>query len=315
MTKRCPITYKQISDDALFHPSGLKLLAPKLQSLSPLPFTERDLRFEAAKFADKLSIQGVQYKLSGVLNIKNGKFEFVEKGGKYILKPPSDLYLQLPENEDVSMRLAKSVGIEVPVHGLIYNADQTFTYFIKRFDRAGHKDKLALEDFSQLTAHYRTTKYDSSMEKVADVIEKYCTFPEIEKIKLFERVIFNYLIGNEDMHLKNFSLITRNNKIELSPAYDFINSTIVLKKPKEELALPLNGKKNNITHNDLVKYYGQERLKLSDRMINNTMKKFEENIELWQETIETCFLSDEFKKKYIDIIKSRANILGINNND
>jgi serine/threonine-protein kinase HipA len=140
------------------------------------------------------------------------------------------------------------------------------TYFVKRFDRVENK-KIAVEDFSLLMGLSRDTKYDSSMEKVANVIEIYCTFPAIEKIKLLRITLVNFLIGNEDMHVKNFTLITRDNKVELSPAYDIINTSIVLSDPKEEIALPINGKKARMDSKILIDYYGRDRLSLNDKII------------------------------------------------
>lgn len=148
------------------------------------------------------------------------------QNGRYILKPQSEYYEEIPENEALSMTLASMIGIQIPVHGLVYSKDGSMTYFVKRFDRKGHNQKVSLEDFAQLSGGTRETKYSSSMEKVAKIIELYCTFPKIELAKLFKLTLFNFLIGNEDMHLKNFSLITTNRKIMLSPAYDLINTTI-----------------------------------------------------------------------------------------
>jgi serine/threonine-protein kinase HipA len=132
-----------------------------------------------------MSVQGIQPKLSATLNVSRQRFEVVDIGGHYILKPQNPQFPQLPENEDLSMRLAGAAGIDVPLHGLVYSKDGSFTYFIKRFDRIGRNKKLAVEDFAQLFGLSRETKYDASMEKVAAVIEKYCTFPALEKIKLF----------------------------------------------------------------------------------------------------------------------------------
>jgi serine/threonine-protein kinase HipA len=252
MIKRCPITYSIISDNQDYSSEGLKLLSPQLLGLNSLPFTSQELRREALNSADKLSIQGVQYKLSAKLNIKEECFELTHTQGKYILKPQSDVYPHLSENEDLTMRMASCLGIEVPIHGMVYGADRELTYFIKRFDRISHKDKLAVEDFAQLSGSSRATKYNFSMEKLIKIVESFCTFPQIEKHKLFIRTIFNFIVGNEDMHLKNFSLITRNSVIQLAPAYDFINSTLVIPKTKEELALPLNGKKSNLKSGDFI---------------------------------------------------------------
>ena len=150
----------------------------------------------------------------------------------------------------------------MPVHGRLRAVDGSLTYFIKRFDRQG-RERQPVEDFAQLSGESRETKYDSSMEKVAGVIEQFCTFPALERVKLFERMLFSFLVGNEDLHLKNFSLITRTQKVELAPAYDFLNATILIKNPKEELALPLKGKTSRLTRNDFLDYFPCERLQIS----------------------------------------------------
>jgi serine/threonine-protein kinase HipA len=264
---RCPITYAEAQNDR-YSLKGLKKLSPKLRSLKDFPFSAEDQVREAIYRAAKMSIQGVQPKLSVRLNVKKEIFEIVDKGGHYIFKPQTSNYKEVPENEDVTMRLAKLIGIEVPLHGLIYSIDGTMTYFIRRFDRAGRK-KIPVEDFAQLAGENRETKYESSMEQIIKLIEKFCTFPAIEKLKLFNLTLFNYLTGNEDMHLKNFSVIRRDVKVELSPAYDLLNSTIIINSI-EELALPLNGKKNKLKKNDFFKYFAKERLALTQKSIDQT---------------------------------------------
>ncbi|MBS4168454.1 Serine/threonine-protein kinase toxin HipA [Parachlamydia sp. AcF125] len=174
-----------------------------------------------------------------MLDVRKKEFRVVEKGGQFIIKPPHHLYEEVPQNEDLTMRLAKIIGIETPLHGMIYNIDGSLSYFIKRFDRSRNQ-KIGVEDFSQLLGHSRETKYESSMEKVVSVIEKHCTFPMVEKLKLFKLVIFNFITRNEDMHLKNFTLISRENKVEMSPAYDLLNTTIII-QAEEEIALPIRG--------------------------------------------------------------------------
>ena len=169
------------------------------------------------------------------------------------------------------MRLAHYAGIEVPLHGMVYSKDSSLTYFIKRFDRAGKNKKVPLEDFAQIAGETRDTKYNYSMEKIIHLIEKYCTFPALEKAKLFRLTVFNFLIGNEDKHLKNFSLIRRNLKVEFSPAYDLINTSIAMKNPKEQIALPLHGKKNSLTAEDFFDYYARERLRLTEKIIDNIL--------------------------------------------
>ncbi|MFH0893883.1 MAG: HipA domain-containing protein, partial [Bacteroidota bacterium] len=132
--KRCPITY-ELCGKSLYSNKGLKLLSQGLNDLQLLSYTAEEQRAEAMARATKISIQGVQPKLSAILNIKESKFDLVETGGKYILKPQHQIYHQLPENEDVTMRMAKVAGINVPLHGMIWSKDKSLTNFIKRFDR------------------------------------------------------------------------------------------------------------------------------------------------------------------------------------
>ncbi|MFO7526615.1 MAG: HipA domain-containing protein, partial [Ignavibacteriaceae bacterium] len=219
------------------------------------------------------------------------------------------MYPQLPENEDLTMRLAKEIVLDVPLHGLIYSKDQKLTYFIKRFDRYGKGKKYAVEDFAQLSGNNRNTKYNYSMEKVAGIIESFCTFPAIEKVKLFKLIIFNFLIGNEDQHLKNFSLISKDNKVTLTPFYDLINTTISLANPVEEIALPLKGKKNKLNRNIVVEYWGKERLQLNNQVIDQALNSIEIKFKRWAELINKSFLSDQMKEKYILLLKERKNII------
>jgi serine/threonine-protein kinase HipA len=302
---RCPITYEPLPEGVDYSVEGLRLLDRNLRSLARLEFTAQEQRHEAIRRVGKMSVQGTQLKLSAVLRIKQGRFEVVDCRGRFILKPPSLDYPELPANEDVTMRMAAAAGIEVPLHGLLRAADGSLTYFIKRFDRPGRR-RLPLEDFAQLTGESRETKYSSSMEKVAGVVDRSCTFPVLERIKLFERTLFSFLVGNEDMHLKNFSLITRAGKVELAPAYDFLNSTIALPNPQEELALPLNGKKSKITRNDLVRYFARERLHLNEAVLTDVLARFHEAVPQWRRLLERSFLSSAMKEKFLSLLEGRA---------
>jgi len=307
---RCPITYDACGDQ-IYSEKGLKLLSPVLKSLLLLDFTSKKLRDEAMQRASKMSIPGIQPKLSAVLNIKKCRFELTDKGGRYILKPQHPVFPELPQNEDLTMRLAASIGINVPLHGLIYSKDKSLTYFIKRFDRRGQKDKIAVEDFAQLAGMSRDTKYNYSMEKLIRLIDANCTFPAIEKAELFSRVLFNFLVGNEDMHLKNYSVITLNGKVELSPAYDFLNSSIFLKGDIEEIALPIKGKKSNLNRNLLINYFGKECCSLSDKVIEKSLSKINRAFPSWFELIDISFLSDIMKEKYRVLLQKRISVLDL----
>lgn len=316
MSQRCPISFQILpnSDDnreaRKYSNEGLKQLSPRLTDLHLFPYSAEAQRQEAALRMQKMSIQGVQPKLSARLNIAKKTFELMDIGGTFILKPQHAIFAQMPENEALTMRLAKVAKIETPTHGMVCSQDDSLTYFIQRFDRMAHGKKLAVEDFAQLLGFSRETKYQSSMEQCVNVIDSFCSFPSIEKKELFKRVIFNFLIGNEDAHLKNFSLISRKGVIELSPAYDLVNSTILLRGANiEEIALPIAGKKRKLTYAILIDYFGKERLSLNETTIQSVLKNFENSFPLWRNLIETSFLTDDLKEKYLDLVKKRSKTL------
>ncbi|MGA1825145.1 MAG: HipA domain-containing protein [bacterium] len=305
---RCPITYDTCNAEK-YSIRGLRLLSRKLTYLHDFPYSAEEQRQESISRASKMSIQGVQPKVSAKLNLKKQQFEIVDTCGLYILKPQSAYYQELPENEDLTMRMAAASGIEIPFHGLIYSKDGSRTYFIKRFDRKGKRGKLAIEDLAQLAGESRETKYNYSMEKLVDIVDTFCTFPVIEKTKIFRLTIFNYLVGNEDMHLKNFSLISRHDKVELSPAYDLLNTTIALKNPREEIALPIRGKRNKLTRTIFIDYFAKERLQLNDKIIGIIMDAFTNLFQEWQRLLQISFLSEDLKGKYYELLMKRRKIL------
>ncbi len=301
---RCPITYELCGTDK-YSQKGLRLIAPKLSALNDLPFSAAEQRQEAANRAKKLSIQGVQPKLSAVVSVVNQQFEIVDQFGNYIIKPQNDLFPELPQNEDLTMKMAKVYGLEVPFHGLVYSKDESLSYFIKRFDRYSKRKKFATEDFAQLTDNSRDTKYNYTMEKLVSVIDEYCTFPAIEKADFFKRVLFCFLTGNDDMHLKNFSVITKAGKTTLTPVYDFLNSSIAIKSPDEEIALSLKGKMSNFKSSDFIAYYAKERLELTDKTIDTILNDMNKSISNWNELIEISFLSNDMKEKYLKLLGNR----------
>lgn len=301
---RCPISYKPVDSGKYAH-SGLRLLNRKLTHLNDLPYSAQEQRQEAATRMKRMSIQGVQPKLSVRLDVSQATFEIVDMKGTYIIKPQNDIYPQLPENEDVSMRMASLIGIEVPLHGMIYSKDGSLSYFIKRFDRIGRNKKQAVEDFAQLAGKTRDTKYDYTTEKMIKLINEYCTFPVIEKHKFFRLILFCFLIGNEDMHLKNFSLITRDQKVEFSPAYDLLNTTLAMDGAEEELALSLAGKRKEFKTRELVDYFGVEKLELTEKSIQSVLSQFTQIYPKWEELIQISFLSNPKKTAFLSLLKDR----------
>ena len=307
---RCPITYEPCGK-ARYSRAGLRLLSPNLECLNDFPYDAGQQRREAVVRAGKMSIQGVQPKLSVRLDAKAGVFVIVDQGGRFVLKPQHATYPNLPENEGLTMHLAKLCGIEVPVSGIMRSADGTWSYFVRRFDRTGHNRKVAVEDFAQLAGLSRETKYDFSMERLVELLDDHCTFPVIEKVKLLKRSLFNFLVGNEDMHLKNFSLITRQGKVELAPAYDFLSTTVAfLALGKrideiEEIALPLQGKKRRLTRKTWMSYLARERLGLPDKVIRNVQAELARAVSACRAHIACSFLPLNQKEHYRRLLDER----------
>lgn len=298
-----------VKGGGLYCRAGLRAINPRLENLLPLNLTQEEQLREARLRADKMSIQGVQPKLSAVLKLKKGGFEIVDRGGQFILKPNPLPFEEVPANEALTMTLAQIAGLEVPTHGLVSASDGSWVYFIRRFDRLGRNQRLHQEDFAQLTGAGRETKYNSSIEQVGKVVEAHCTFPAIEKAKLARLLLFCYLTGNEDMHLKNFSLVVRNGIVCLSPAYDLLNTTLVLGNASEESALPLCGKKRKLTRNDLVDYLCRERLGLPLAIIDPILHTLKAAQDSWELKIQNSYLSAPAKADYLKILGERRSRL------
>ena len=307
--KICPITLEPAEGGGLYSRAGLRSVHPRLENLLPLYLTQEEQLREARLRADKMSIQGVQPKLSAVLKPKEGRFEIVDRGGQFILKPNPPPFEEVPANEALTMTLAEIAGLEVPPHGLVPASDGSWVYFVRRFDRAGRNQRLHQEDFAQLTGAERDTKYNSSLEQIAKVVETHCTFPAIEKAKLARLLLFCFLTGNEDMHLKNFSLVVRKGVVRLSPAYDLLNTTLVLGNASEESALPLRGKKRKFTRSDWVDYLCRERLGLPSAILDPILHTLDASRDAWGRKIENSYLSTPARAGYLEILNDRRSRL------
>ncbi|MEN9362648.1 MAG: hypothetical protein RL095_4183 [Verrucomicrobiota bacterium] len=257
--KRCLISLEEVEGD--YSIAALKRLDPKLRELQELPYDQGEQLRWAAVQAGKISVQGMQPKFSARLAVQRGAFELVEKGGTYILKPQHLSFPELPENEAFTMLMARRAGLEVPPSGLVRCRDGSRSYFVQRFDRHG-KSKLAVEDFGQLAGLAAEHKYQSSIEKVLSLVDRYCSFPLLARQELFRRLLFSFVFGNEDLHLKNLSLISRERRgvllHELAPNYDLLNTTAVYLAAGrrfddvEEMALPWQGRKRKMRRRDFV---------------------------------------------------------------
>ena len=219
-----------------------------------IPISLNEISIEAQKLAGKLSISGVQPKLS--VRLDGDKLVPVEKDGQYILKPQTQDFPELPQNEYLCMQMGKRFGLNTAHFVLLELSDGSPAYVVKRFDRfrKGRRiEKLACEDMHQILGG--PDKYAGSHEQVAKVIKEHCRFAPLELQRLFEMTLFNFTIGNGDAHRKNFSLLTsEDGTVALSPAYDLVSSRLVIPEEDEELALSLNGKHNRLRRADFLTF-------------------------------------------------------------
>jgi len=305
-TKKCLSCYNDLDEyQSDFH----HYCAKKLFDTIVAPQIEFDVEQIAVKNVLKqIAITGIQPKLSLEL-VKNPlRFTIFDLSGNYIVKLPSEYYRELPENEDVTMLLAELVGIKTAKHSLIRLPTNELAYITKRFDR-DENGKIAVEDFCQLTENITEYKYRGSVEQIAKIIFKFTTNKGLELQKFFELLLFCFLTGNADMHLKNFSLIEDYifDEYELSPAYDLVNTTLANPKDTEETALTINGKKNKLQRKDFDAL--ATTLKLSEKVRNTMYEKFYAILPTWIVTIEKSFLSKTNKNRYIEILQQKHNKL------
>jgi serine/threonine-protein kinase HipA len=276
-----------------------------------LRYTEEDLEPLAKEvIQSQTAVTGVQAKLSLHINgnTKEGteqRFTIVGLWGGYILKPPTALYPQLPEVEDVTMHLAKLAKIKTAPHSLIRLQSGNLAYVTKRIDRT-QKGKLAMEDMCQLTERLTEDKYHGSYEQIGKAIHMHSVTPGLDVVNFFELVIFSFLTGNADMHLKNFSLLEQPGLgMTLSPAYDLVNTALVNPVDEEEMALTLNGRKKKLKKQDFVA--AMNTLKVEEKQQANIFNKMAKAMPKWQELIDRSFMSNEFKEQYKTILTERMN--------
>ena len=308
--RRCLYCYQPLNE-AVFEFHGI-CSGKIFGSVVPpeLPYNEDQMLSLAGEvIKSQTSVTGAQPKLS--LHLENltkkdepQRFTIVGLWGGYILKPPATRYPFLPELEDLTMHLAGISGMDVVPHSLIRLSSGQLSYITRRIDRSGTA-KIHMEDMCQLTERLTEHKYNGSHEQVGKAIIRYSATPGLDLVNFFEQVLFSFLTGNADMHLKNFSLINNPDLgYILSPAYDMVASSLVVEGDNEELALTLNGKKKNIRKRDFME--PMNRFKIDARAIENIFNKMQASIDKWHDFIDISFLPDEMKISYHNLIKERA---------
>lgn len=307
---KCLYCYKELEEGQKdFHPG----CARKFFGTSDAPLLEyrrEELDALAAQVIQaQTSLTGVQPKLSLNLHKHEGsnRLTIVGLWGDFIFKPQTDAYPELPENEDLTMHLAEAARIKVVPHSLIHLADGSLGYITRRIDRTKKGEKIDMEDMCQLTLHPTEYKYKSSCEQIAKAIAAYSSTPRLDLVNFMQVLLFSFVTGNNDMHLKNFSLYRPKALYQLSPAYDLLNVAIANPKDKEEMALSINGKKAQIKLADFLK--ASDTMEIKQRVTLGLIKGLRNAMPAWIDLINNSFLSDEMKQNYLDLISRRMDVL------
>ncbi len=283
-----------------------KKLIKKMFNANKLPIIEfslQDVSQEAQQLTGKLSISGVQPKLSMRLERKSNSLISVAEGGEFILKPQSQTFSNVPENEQCCMDMASAFGIDVPPHCLLPLKDGGLAYIVKRFDRESGV-KIHQEDFFQI---FDTgNKYKGSVEQIGRKLKEISTAPGYDVQLFFERVVFNFIIGNGDAHLKNYSIAYKDKEnIRLTPAYDIVCSKLVIPK-EDDSALAINGKNNKLTREDFDKLADYLNIPIKIRYGN-----FEKKLSLIESKIKNSEIKKEAQEQFINIIKERLSRMNL----
>lgn len=314
MENKCLYCYKEIDSDELttkagskgYHEKCCKKFFGKVQP-PELNFTE-DQILELAEqvIKSQKTVTGVQPKLSLGLSENSSepeRFTIVGLWGEYILKPQTKIYPSLPEIEDLTMHLAELSKLKTVEHSLIRLKSGELAYITKRIDRT-EEGKLHMEDMCQITERLTEHKYKGSYEQIARAIRKYSANPGLNVTDFFELVLFSFLTGNNDMHLKNFSLLKENSNYYLCPAYDLVATELVVEGDDEDLALTLNGKKKKIKKKDFE--IAMKGAGLNQKVIENIFKRYKKMIPKWNKFIEASFLSESMKEEYKSMLYRKS---------
>ena len=303
---KCLYCYKELGPGEVdFHKSCCRKFFGTATAPS-LDYTRAQMDELAAQvIRSQTTLTGVQPKLS--LNLDkhkdSQKLTIVGLWGDYIFKPQTERFAMLPENEDLTMHLAEIAKIKIVPHTLIRMKDGSIGYLTKRIDRKADGEKIAMEDMCQLTERQTEHKYRSSYEQIGKAIRKYSTNAQLDMVDFLELVYFSWLTGNNDMHLKNFSLYSPLGEPVLTPAYDLLNTVISNPADDEELALNLNGKKKRMTDADFRTAY--RTCGVPEIVFDRVKKKYLNLLPKFEEEIQRSFLSDELKTLYIDLLHQR----------
>ena len=303
---KCLYCYKELEPGEVdFHKSCCRKFFGTTTAPA-LDYTREEMDELAAQvIKSQTTLTGVQPKLS--LNLDkhkdSQKLTIVGLWGGYIFKPQTERFAMLPENEDLTMHLAEIAKLKIVPHTLIRMKDGSIGYLTKRIDRTKKGDKIAMEDMCQLTERQTEHKYRSSYEQIGKAIRKYSTYPQLDMVDFLELVYFSWLTGNNDMHLKNFSLYSPAGEPVLTPAYDLLSAAISNPADDEELALNLNGKKKHLKDSDFVMAF--RTCGVPEIVFDRIKKKYLDFLPKFEAEIQRSFLSEDLKASYIELLHRR----------
>lgn len=308
---KCLCCYQELGEGMVdYHPQCAKRYFGTT-TVPGFPYRHTEIK-ELAKevVRSQTAVTGVQAKLS--MDIEKlqheSRFTIVGLWGRFILKPQTELYPYLPELEDLTMHLAEAAKIQVVPHTLVRFADGQLCYLTRRVDRTTKGAKLPMEDMCQLSEKLTENKYRGSHEQIAKLILHYSSAPKLDLERFWEIVLFSWITGNSDMHLKNFSMYSPiPDNYQLAPAYDLLNTLLVMPSDTEELALTLNARKKKIKLQDFRS--AMMNSGLDEKVIQNMLKKFHSAEKQWYDWIERSFLPLEMKNGFIAMIKERLSRL------
>ena len=304
---KCLYCYKSLDGEADYH-EECSLAFFGLKKAPVISYTIDQMAELAKNVVERsVTVPGVQAKLSMSLVKETRETAdcrltvLGELGGGYIFKPPTEKFPEMPQNEHLTMRIAEAFGIRVVPSSLIRLASGELSYISKRIDRKEEGEKIHMIDMFQITEAF--DKYKSSMERIGKALSMYSDNPLLDKLFFFELAIFSFLSGNNDMHLKNFSMIESKSGWILSPAYDLLNASIINPEDDEELALTIEGKKKKIKREHFERL--GEGLGLTPKQLNGAFNRFRVNKVKAFHWIDNSFLSTEMKEAYIALFKDR----------
>ena len=307
---KCLYCYQPLQENQKdFHPQcAKKIFGVQEAPLLEYKYDELDHLAEQVIRA-QTSLTGVQPKLSLNFNKHEGtnRLTIVGLWGDYIFKPQTADYPQLPENEDLTMHLAECAKIKVVPHSLIRLTDGSLGYITKRIDRTKEGKKIDMEDMCQLTLHPTEYKYKGSYEQIAKVMMQYCDMPKLDLTNYMQLLLFCFVTGNNDMHLKNFSLYRPHKGYQLSPAYDLVNIAIANPNDKEELALSLSGRKTKIELNNFIQ--SAATMGIEENVVRRLIANMLNALPKWRLLIQASFLDDKLKEKYTELVEERLSLL------